>query len=116
MAEIIRVRNLYKQFHVMERRAGLGGALINLVTPRYKVVHAVEDVSFDLQAGELVGYLGPNGAGKSTTIKILTGLLVPTSGEVRQWMGWCPGRRASATCAASARSSATAPRCGGTCR
>jgi ABC-2 type transport system ATP-binding protein len=82
MAEIIRVRSLHKQFDVLERRAGLGGALVNLVKPRYKVVRAVENVSFDLQAGELVGYLGPNGAGKSTTIKVLTGLLVPTSGEV----------------------------------
>ena len=82
MAEIIRVRSLHKQFDVLERRAGLGGALVNLVKPRYKVVRAVENVSFDLQAGELVGYLGPNGAGKSTTIKMLTGLLVPTSGEV----------------------------------
>ena len=82
MAEIIRVRSLHKQFDVLERRAGLGGALVNLFKPRYKVVRAVENVSFDLQAGELVGYLGPNGAGKSTTIKVLTGLLVPTSGEV----------------------------------
>ncbi len=82
MATIIRVRKLHKQFQVLVRRAGLGGALVNLVKPRYQVVRAVNDVSFDLQAGELVGYLGPNGAGKSTTIKVLTGLLVPTSGEV----------------------------------
>lgn len=82
MAEMIRVRNLHKQFNVLQRRAGLGGALLNLFAPRYAVVRAVDDVSFDLQAGELVGYLGPNGAGKSTTIKVLSGLLVPTSGEV----------------------------------
>ncbi len=82
MAEIIHVRKLRKQFRVAERRAGLGGALASLFAPRYHEITAVEDVSFDLQAGELVGYLGPNGAGKSTTIKMLTGLLVPTSGEV----------------------------------
>jgi ABC-2 type transport system ATP-binding protein len=82
MTEIIRVRNLHKSFDILERRAGLRGAVANLFAPRHKLVRAVEDVSFDLQAGELVGYLGPNGAGKSTTIKVLTGLLVPTSGEV----------------------------------
>ncbi len=82
MAEIIRVQNLRKQFKVAERRAGLGGALAGLFNPRYREINAVDDVSFELQAGEVVGYLGPNGAGKSTTIKVLTGLLVPTSGEV----------------------------------
>ncbi|HMN60571.1 MAG TPA: ATP-binding cassette domain-containing protein, partial [Anaerolinea sp.] len=82
MAEIVRVRNLNKHFRILERRAGLTGALASLFAPRYRTVKAVEDVSFDLQAGELVGYLGPNGAGKSTTIKVLPGLLVPTSGEV----------------------------------
>jgi ABC-2 type transport system ATP-binding protein len=83
MAEIIHVRNLHKEFKIPERRAGLGGALAGLFHPRYRTINAVEEVSFDLQAGELVGYLGPNGAGKSTTIKVLTGLLVPTGGEVR---------------------------------
>lgn len=82
MAEIIRVRHLHKFFKVLRRRGGLRGALLNLVAPLYREVRAVEDVGFSLQAGELVGYLGPNGAGKSTTLKILTGLLVPTSGEV----------------------------------
>ena len=81
MGEIIRVRHLYKYFQVMRRRSGLRGAVLNLFAPAYREVRAVDDVSFSLQAGEVVGYLGPNGAGKSTTIKILTGLLVPTSGE-----------------------------------
>jgi ABC-2 type transport system ATP-binding protein len=83
MTEMIRVRDLHKVFRVLDRRPGLSGSLLNLVAPRHHDVRAVEGVSFDLQAGDLVGYLGPNGAGKSTTIKVLTGLLVPTSGEVR---------------------------------
>ncbi len=82
MPPLIIVRNLSKQFSVMQRRSGLGGALVNLFAPRYSLVRAVDNVSFNLQAGELVGYLGPNGAGKSTTIKVLTGLLAPTAGEV----------------------------------
>jgi ABC-2 type transport system ATP-binding protein len=82
MAEIIKVRHLFKFFQVMRRRSGLRGAVLNLFAPAYREVRAVEDITFSLQAGELVGYLGPNGAGKSTTIKILTGLLVPTSGDV----------------------------------
>ena len=82
MPEMIRVRSLSKVFQVLERRPGLRGSLLNLVAPRYRAVHAVEGVSFSLQAGEIAGYLGPNGAGKSTTIKVLTGLLVPSAGEV----------------------------------
>jgi ABC-2 type transport system ATP-binding protein len=80
---LIEVRNLFKTFSVTRRRPGLLGTLHNLVAPPRRLVTAVDGVSFDLQEGELVGYLGPNGAGKSTTIKMLTGLLVPTSGEVR---------------------------------
>ena len=83
MANIIHVRDLSKFFQVLDRRPGLGGSLLNLVAPRHHAVHAVKGVSFDLQVGDLVGYLGPNGAGKSTTIKVLTGLLVPSSGTVR---------------------------------
>jgi ABC-2 type transport system ATP-binding protein len=80
---LIEVRNLFKTFSVTRRRPGLFGTLHNLVAPERRLVTAVEGVSFDMREGELVGYLGPNGAGKSTTIKMLTGLLVPTSGEVR---------------------------------
>ena len=54
-----------------------------MFSSKYRLIRAVEDVSFSIEAGELVGYLGPNGAGKSTTIKILTGILVPSGGEVR---------------------------------
>jgi ABC-2 type transport system ATP-binding protein len=83
MNAIITVKNLNKHFKVMHHHRGFGGAFRNLLSRQYRLVRAVDGVSFDIQRGELVGYLGPNGAGKSTTIKILAGLLVPTSGEVQ---------------------------------
>jgi len=82
MKPIIRVANLEKKFKVPQREKGAAGTLRHLFTPRYREVMAVDGVSFELGAGELVGYLGPNGAGKSTTIKMLTGLLVPSGGVV----------------------------------
>jgi len=82
MAAIIQVKDLHKTFQVIQRQSGLVGSLRNLVAPAYHAVEAVNGVNFTLEEGELVGYLGPNGAGKSTTIKILSGLLVPTSGKV----------------------------------
>ena len=80
---IITVHNLQKHFTVYRHHRGFWGALRNLTTREGQVVRAVDGVSFDIQPGELVGYLGPNGAGKSTTIKMLTGLLVPTGGDLR---------------------------------
>ncbi len=80
---LIEVTNLHKDFRVSKPHRGTLGAIRNLFTTEYRIVHAVNGVSFAIDAGELVGYLGPNGAGKSTTIKMLTGILVPTSGEVR---------------------------------
>lgn len=82
MHEMIRVSQLSKTFRVARRANGFWGSLRGLVSPEYKQVNAVDHVSFSLREGELVGYLGPNGAGKSTTLKMLTGLLVPSSGEV----------------------------------
>ncbi len=83
MTAILSVKDLQKTFRVVKRRGkGIGGALRGMLVPEYREVRAVDGVSFSLEPGELVGYLGPNGAGKSTTLKILTGLLVPTSGEV----------------------------------
>ena len=79
---IIRVHNLSKHFTVAQRSGGLMAALRSSIVRRTTTIRAVDNLSFDIQAGELVGYLGPNGAGKSTTIKMLTGLLVPTSGEI----------------------------------
>ena len=79
MSRIV-VRNLGKTFQVAEREPGFVGAMKGLFSRRYRDVKAIDDVSFTIPPGELVGYIGPNGAGKSTTIKILSGILVPTTG------------------------------------
>lgn len=79
---IIEVKNLVKTYRIIEKEAGLKGYFKNLVKPKYKELTAVDDVNFTIEEGELVGYIGENGAGKSTTIKMLTGLLTPTTGKV----------------------------------
>ncbi len=83
MLGAIRVERLVKEFRTFERREGLRGALRNLFVREYRTVRAVDDISFEIRPGEMVGYIGPNGAGKSTTIKMLTGILVPSGGTVR---------------------------------
>lgn len=88
----IAVRELTKVYRVHERDAGLGAALRSLVRRKYREVRAVGGVSFDVAPGEVVGFLGPNGAGKTTTLKMLSGLLYPTSGEARV-LGHVPWRR-----------------------
>jgi len=82
MALAITTDLLSKTFRVKVRDPGLRGALRALLRPRYRHVHAVRDVSFHIDAGDIVAFLGPNGAGKTTTLKMLTGLLYPTSGRV----------------------------------
>ncbi len=79
---MITVQNLCKYFKINRHHRGSLGALRNLFSREFEIVKAVDQLSFKIQPGELVGYIGPNGAGKSTTIKMLTGLLVPTSGEI----------------------------------
>ena len=79
---MIRVEGLTKEFTRPRRQTGRLAGLRTMVTREVETTTAVDDVSFDVQAGEMVGYLGPNGAGKSTTIKMMTGILVPTSGTV----------------------------------
>src|SRR5229473_2393845 len=79
----IHVRNLSKVFLVHEREEGMLATLGSLFRRSFKDVPAVQDVSFEIAEGEVVGFLGPNGAGKTTTLKMLSGLLYPTSGEVR---------------------------------
>jgi ABC-2 type transport system ATP-binding protein len=78
----ILVEALAKTYRVAERAPGLGGALRGLVRRRWREIHALADVTFSLEAGELLAFIGPNGAGKSTTVKILSGILRPTSGRV----------------------------------
>lgn len=82
MSPIIRVDKLSKHFKIRKHHRGRFAALRNLTTREYRTIKAVDEISFEIMPGELVGYLGPNGAGKSTTIKMLTGLLVPSSGEL----------------------------------
>lgn len=79
----IDVKDLRKQFLVQKNREGLSGALKDLFKRQYREVLAVKDISFQIPQGEICGYIGENGAGKSTTIKMLTGILVPTSGQLR---------------------------------
>ncbi|MCR8660108.1 ABC transporter ATP-binding protein [Paenibacillus endoradicis] len=78
----IDVKDLRKQFKVQKNRAGLSGAMKDLFKRQYQEVTAVKDITFQIPQGEICGYIGENGAGKSTTIKMLTGILVPTSGEL----------------------------------
>src|SRR4051794_30644186 len=79
---MISVRDLHKHYQVHKRPPGLKAALRSLFHRSYTSVKAVDGISFDIQPGERVGFLGPNGAGKTTTLKVLSGLLHPTSGEV----------------------------------
>lgn len=89
---IIRVENLSKTFRVPERPPGLRAALNSLLHPTFRQVEAVRAISFSIGAGEMVGLIGPNGAGKTTTLKMLAGLLHPTSGEV-SLAGFTPWQR-----------------------
>jgi ABC-2 type transport system ATP-binding protein len=92
---IIEVQGLSKSYHVFQKQPGLGGALIGLFRRKYKVVEAVEDVSFTIEPGEMVAFLGPNGAGKTTTLKMLSGLIYPTRGTA-QVLGYVPWERPDA--------------------
>ena len=80
---IIRVENLTKVYHIVEKKPGVVGAFKALFRPQHKEVPAVNGIDFVVEPGEMVGYIGVNGAGKSTTIKMLTGILLPTRGLVR---------------------------------
>jgi ABC-2 type transport system ATP-binding protein len=88
----ITVRDLRKTYVVPEREAGLKAALTSLVRRTTREVAAVREISFDIAPGEIVGFLGPNGAGKTTTLKMLSGLLHPTSGTV-DVLGYTPWER-----------------------
>jgi ABC-2 type transport system ATP-binding protein len=91
---LIYVDSLCKEFRTFKRREGVWGSIQNLFVREYRTLAAVDRVSFSIDCGEMVGYIGPNGAGKSTSIKMLTGILVPTSGEIRV-NGFVPFRERS---------------------
>jgi ABC-2 type transport system ATP-binding protein len=82
MMEIIRVSHLTKTFTIYEKEPGLKGVFKSFFNAKKIIKTAVDDISFSINEGEILGYIGPNGAGKSTTIKVLTGILTPTTGEV----------------------------------
>jgi ABC-2 type transport system ATP-binding protein len=80
---IVEVKDLVKEFVVVRKKTGLGGAVKSLIRPDKSTVRGVDGLTFDIEEGDIVGYIGPNGAGKSTTIKMLTGILHPTEGDIR---------------------------------
>lgn len=92
---VISVNNLSKHYSIYKKDPGLSGSLRSLVNRKYETIKAVEDVSFEIEEGEFVGFIGPNGAGKTTTLKCLSGLLYPTSGNVKV-LGYTPFDRKTA--------------------
>ncbi|MBR0427918.1 MAG: ATP-binding cassette domain-containing protein [Clostridia bacterium] len=87
---MITVKHISKSFKIAKREAGLKNAIKSFFKRKYQVINSLEDINFSIKEGEIVGYIGPNGAGKSTTIKIMAGILVPTSGEciVNGYVPW----------------------------
>ncbi|MCB1190042.1 MAG: ATP-binding cassette domain-containing protein [Leptospiraceae bacterium] len=80
---MIKVTHLSKHFKIKKRKPGIFGSIQALIKTETDLIKAVDDITFHINSGELVGYIGPNGAGKSTTIKMLTGILTPTSGDIQ---------------------------------
>ena len=92
MSPVITISQLAKHYQVPEREGGLKAAVTSLFNRKYKTIKAVDGISFNIEPGEVVGFLGPNGAGKTTTLKMLSGLLHPTSGEIKV-LGFEPRHR-----------------------
>ncbi|MGE5042161.1 MAG: ABC transporter ATP-binding protein [Candidatus Levyibacteriota bacterium] len=92
MSPIISVDHLVKTYKVHKKDPGFMGSVKSLVNRKYEQVHAVKDISFEINPGELVGFIGPNGAGKTTTLKCLSGLLFPSAGKV-EVLGYEPFQR-----------------------
>ncbi|MCA9546773.1 MAG: ATP-binding cassette domain-containing protein, partial [Myxococcales bacterium] len=89
---VVHVADLAKHYRVADKQPGVVGTLRHFVRRKHRIIEAVRGVSFDIARGEMVGFLGPNGAGKTTTLKMLTGLVHPTSGEATV-SGFVPFRR-----------------------
>ena len=81
--KVIEVKNLSKSFKVKIKEKGLKGSIKSIIHPKYKTIKAVNDISFDVEEGEMIAFIGPNGAGKSTTIKMLTGILYKNEGDIK---------------------------------
>lgn len=79
---VITVKNLSKDFKVKIKEKGLKGSLKSLIKPKYKIIKAVKNISFEVDKGEMLAFIGPNGAGKSTSIKMMTGILFPDKGNI----------------------------------
>jgi ABC-2 type transport system ATP-binding protein len=92
VSSVITISQLAKHYQVPEREGGLKAAVTSLFNRKYKTIKAVDSITFNIEPGEVVGFLGPNGAGKTTTLKMLSGLLHPTSGHVRV-LGYEPRHR-----------------------
>jgi len=78
----LKIEGLNKKFRSREKESGFRGTLKSFVSPSYKTVHAVKDISLTIEKGDITAFIGPNGAGKSTTIKLITGILYPDSGKI----------------------------------
>lgn len=87
---MIEVKHINKTFKVQKKKPGMVSAIKALFNPSYETIHALKDISFKINKGEIIGYIGPNGAGKSTTIKIMSGILTPDSGtcQINQITPW----------------------------
>ena len=92
MEPVIKVNNLKKYFQVAQRGEGFVASVDSLFNKKYKTVKAVDNISFEIEEGEMVAFLGPNGAGKTTTLKMMSGILYPSEGEVNV-LGFVPHKR-----------------------